>query len=150
MDIFLFLWIYFGVSTFISLIIFILYLSLLRYGDLIRRSSKAKAIVAAILLASSLTFLWYSISTTLTIFNKWFMTRWQGGFKFPLLSTSVHMVSNKQFLTLTLTLTLRNKYFHHSIIHIPFFSLSLFLSTLPSPPFKLPLSYFSIVVMIAI
>jgi solute carrier family 35 protein C2 len=88
-----FLWIYLAVSLTISLILFGLYLTLLRYGYLIRRSSAAKATVIAILLISSLTFLWYSISITLTLFNKWFLTQWHGiGFKYPLLSTSVHML----------------------------------------------------------
>jgi solute carrier family 35 protein C2 len=87
-----FLWIYFAVSLTISVLIFGLYLTLLRYGNLIRRSSTAKAAVVAILLISSLTFLWYSISITLTLFNKWFFTQWHGiGFKYPLLSTTVHM-----------------------------------------------------------
>lgn len=92
MDVFLFLWVYFAVSLSVSLVIFTLYLLLLRYGKLIRRSDTAKAIVAAALLAASLTFLWYSISTTFTIFNKWLMTRWHGGFRYPLLTSSVHMV----------------------------------------------------------
>lgn len=92
MNTFIFLWIYFSVSLGISLVIYGLYLALQRYGKLIRRSSTAKATVAAILLISSLTFLWYSISTTLTLFNKWFLTQWHGiGFKYPLLSTTVHM-----------------------------------------------------------
>ena len=98
MDVFIFLWIYFAVSLLLSLVIFILYHLLLRYGKYIKRSDAAKAVVAAALLAASLTFLWYSISTTLTIFNKWLMTRWHGGFRFPLLTASVHMV--RMLLTL--------------------------------------------------
>lgn len=92
MDTFLFLWLYFAVSLSVSLLIFALYLALLRYGKLIRRSDAAKATIAATLFVASITFLWYSISTTLTIFNKWLMTRWHGGFKFPLLTSTVHMV----------------------------------------------------------
>ena len=93
MDVFTFLWIYFTISVCFSLLIFVLYSLLIRYGKHIRRSDASKAIVAAALLAASITFLWYSISITLTIFNKWLMTRWHGGFKFPLLTSSVHMVS---------------------------------------------------------
>ena len=92
MDFFVFLWIYFAVSLFLSIIVYTLYLLLQRYGKHIRRSDAAKASVAAALLAASLTFLWYSISTTLTIFNKWLMTRWNGGFEYHLLTSSVHMV----------------------------------------------------------
>jgi predicted PurR-regulated permease PerM len=92
MDFFVFLWIYFAVSLFLSIVVYALYLLLQKYGKLIRRSDAAKATVSAALLAASLTFLWYSISTTLTIFNKWLMTRWHGGFEYPLLTSSVHMV----------------------------------------------------------
>jgi hypothetical protein len=92
MDVFTFLWMYFAISLSASLFLFFIYAVLRKYSYIIRRSDAAKAIVAATLLAASLTCLWYSISTTLTIFNKWFMTRWLGGFKFPLLATSVHMV----------------------------------------------------------
>lgn len=92
MDFFLFLWIYFAVSLLLSIVVYALYLLLQKYGKLIRRSDAAKATVSAALLAASLTFLWYSISTTLTIFNKWLMTRWHGGFEYPLLTSSVHMV----------------------------------------------------------
>ena len=92
MDFFVFLWIYFSVSLFLSIVVYTLYLLLQRYGKFIRRSDAAKASVATALLAGSLTFLWYSISATLTIFNKWLMTSWHGGFEYPLLTTSVHMV----------------------------------------------------------
>lgn len=40
----------------------------------------------------SIAFLWYSISLSLTIFNKWFMQEWHGGFNFPIFITGVHMV----------------------------------------------------------
>lgn len=92
MDAFTFLWLYFAISLSVAFLIFVLYLALLRYGRMIRRSDAAKATVAAVLFAASLTFLWYSVSTTLTIFNKWLMTQWHGGFKFPLLTSTVHMV----------------------------------------------------------
>eukprot|EP01040_Poterioochromonas_malhamensis_P011628 gene11628-12687_t len=40
----------------------------------------------------SIAFLWYSISLSLTIFNKWFMQEWHGGFNFPIFITAVHMI----------------------------------------------------------
>lgn len=40
----------------------------------------------------SIAFLWYSISLSLTIFNKWFMQEWHGGFNFPIFITGVHMI----------------------------------------------------------
>jgi solute carrier family 35, member C2 len=49
-----------------------------------------KAISSNIQLAAY-TFTWYSISVTFTIFNKWFMTSWLGGFRYPILGTCVHM-----------------------------------------------------------
>jgi hypothetical protein len=90
---FTFLWAYFAISLTVSVIFFVLYYLLEKYGDRIKRSEVAKAVVSKLLYAASLTCLWYSISTTLTIFNKWFMTIWDGGFKFPLFATCIHMVS---------------------------------------------------------
>lgn len=38
------------------------------------------------------TFLWYSISVTFTIFNKYFLTAWTGvGFHYPILGVTIHM-----------------------------------------------------------
>ncbi len=39
----------------------------------------------------SIAFLWYSISLSFTLFNKWFMQEWKGGFHFPMFITCVHM-----------------------------------------------------------
>jgi solute carrier family 35 protein C2 len=40
---------------------------------------------------AALTFAWYAVSITLSIYNKWLMSEFDGGFKYPLLATSVHM-----------------------------------------------------------
>ena len=40
----------------------------------------------------SIAFLWYSISLSFTLFNKWFMQEWAGGFHFPMFITSMHML----------------------------------------------------------
>lgn len=37
------------------------------------------------------TLLWYAISISFTLFNKWFMNVWQGGFHFPIFTTAIHM-----------------------------------------------------------
>jgi len=34
---------------------------------------------------------WYCISVCFTIFNKWFLNEYNGGFKFPIIYTSIHM-----------------------------------------------------------
>lgn len=39
----------------------------------------------------SIAFLWYSISLSFTIFNKWFMQEFRGGFNFPIFITTMHM-----------------------------------------------------------
>lgn len=39
----------------------------------------------------SMAFLWYTISLSFTIYNKWFMQEWKGGFNFPIFITAVHM-----------------------------------------------------------
>lgn len=92
MNTFTFLWIYFAVSSGLALIVYLMFLFLQRNSDRIQRSDQTKIVVLAILLATSLTFQWYAVSSTLVIFNKWFMTRWRGGgFGFPLLTTCIHM-----------------------------------------------------------
>lgn len=40
----------------------------------------------------SITCLWYSISLSFTLFNKWFMQEWEGGFNYPTTITGVHML----------------------------------------------------------
>ena len=36
-------------------------------------------------------FTWYGVSVGLTIFNKWFLSSWRGGFDFPLFTSVIHM-----------------------------------------------------------
>mmetsp|Transcript_19016 Transcript_19016/g.24810 ORF Transcript_19016/g.24810 Transcript_19016/m.24810 type:complete len:408 (-) Transcript_19016:134-1357(-) len=38
------------------------------------------------------TAFWYAVSVSLTLFNKWFYTFWEGGFDLPLSATACHMV----------------------------------------------------------
>jgi solute carrier family 35, member C2 len=35
---------------------------------------------------------WFSVSISFTIFNKWIMQLWEGGFDFPILMTALHML----------------------------------------------------------
>ena len=44
------------------------------------------------MLVLSLSFLWYSISLSFTLYNKWILQEWHSGFQFPILITTVHMV----------------------------------------------------------
>ena len=44
------------------------------------------------ILVLAYTFLWYAVSITFTMFNKWFLNKWEGGFPFPILTTSGHML----------------------------------------------------------
>lgn len=44
------------------------------------------------MLVLSLAFLWYSISLSFTLYNKWLLQEWHSGFNFPILITTVHMV----------------------------------------------------------
>lgn len=39
-----------------------------------------------------LTLGWYSVSVSFTIFNKWFLRGWHGGFHYPIFGTAVHMI----------------------------------------------------------
>ena len=44
------------------------------------------------MLVLSLSFLWYSISLSFTLYNKWILQEWHSGFQFPILITTVHMI----------------------------------------------------------
>eukprot|EP00656_Telonema_subtile_P056628 TRINITY_DN9094_c0_g1_i3.p1 TRINITY_DN9094_c0_g1~~TRINITY_DN9094_c0_g1_i3.p1 ORF type:complete len:437 (-),score=71.42 TRINITY_DN9094_c0_g1_i3:133-1443(-) len=37
---------------------------------------------------------WYGPSIGLTMFNKWFLTQWHGGFEYPILITTIHFAAN--------------------------------------------------------
>lgn len=50
------------------------------------------------MLVTSLSFMWYSISLSFTLYNKWILQEWHGGFHFPIMITTVHMVM-KYFIT---------------------------------------------------
>jgi solute carrier family 35, member C2 len=52
----------------------------------------------------SIAFIWYTISLSFTLFNKWFMQEWRGGFNFPIFITSVHMVM-KFFISIVWSLS---------------------------------------------
>eukprot|EP00924_Labyrinthula_sp_SR-Ha-C_P015492 maker-scaffold_4-snap-gene-1.38-mRNA-1 protein AED:0.14 eAED:0.14 QI:33/0.83/0.85/1/1/1/7/718/365 len=43
--------------------------------------------------------LWYGFSVSLVVYNKWLLNDWQGGFKFPLLMSSIHMILKLIFST---------------------------------------------------
>ena len=36
--------------------------------------------------------LWYGFSVSLIIYNKWLLNSWEGGFEFPLMMSTVHMI----------------------------------------------------------
>lgn len=36
--------------------------------------------------------LWYGFSVSLVVYNKWLLNSWQGGFKFPLIMSTSHMI----------------------------------------------------------
>ena len=44
------------------------------------------------ILITAYTFLWYAVSISFTMFNKWFLDEWEGGFRFPICTTSGHMI----------------------------------------------------------
>lgn len=37
-------------------------------------------------------FLWFGFSVSLVIYNKWLVTSWKGGFRFPFIMSTTHMV----------------------------------------------------------
>lgn len=90
MDLFVLL-VFFSISSSLSAVLYILRWLLKTYGSRIRRGQKSKDTLAEILLVGSLTFAWYAVSITFTIYNKWLMGTYDGGFRFPLINTTIHM-----------------------------------------------------------
>jgi len=43
------------------------------------------------ILIAGFTFLWYAISVSFTIFNKWFLSEWRGGFEYPIICSTLHL-----------------------------------------------------------
>jgi hypothetical protein len=84
------LWIYSLVTLGLSLLCFIIH-SLCKYfeydaNEIYICKIAIKDILASILLLGW-TLLWYSISITFTLFNKWFVNIWYGGFNYPIFTT---------------------------------------------------------------
>jgi solute carrier family 35 protein C2 len=65
---------------------------ILNHGDSIKAETRQKEMVMKISLIVCYTFVWYTISISFTIYNKWFMNELYGGFAFPLFNTSIHMI----------------------------------------------------------
>jgi solute carrier family 35, member C2 len=49
------------------------------------------------LLVVSISLLWYAISLSFTLYNKWILQTWNGGFHFPVSITTVHMFTKYVF-----------------------------------------------------
>ena len=47
---------------------------------------------AVLILITSYVFFYYSISISFTMFNKWFLNSWEGGFSFPVTASAGHML----------------------------------------------------------
>jgi solute carrier family 35 protein C2 len=61
------------------------------YGYKIKSIPESKAEYNNILVGSYVCF-WYCISISFTLFNKWILSHWEGGFEYPILTTSGHMI----------------------------------------------------------
>lgn len=88
---------YFLISTGIGIVFFILYLYIKPSAEEIKRSDSRSSLVqradvAKIMQIAAFTSVYYSISISFTIFNKWFLNYWEGGFSFPITTTAAHMV----------------------------------------------------------
>jgi hypothetical protein len=63
--------------------------------------------ISTYLLIAATAFLWYSISLTFTIYNKWILQVLFGGFRFPVLNTSIHMIIKYLFSRLYTTYVIK-------------------------------------------
>ena len=84
--------IYLLITLILSLISFLLYFYTRSYSDSSSYICNSTTLTYANLTyISGVTFLWYSVSISLTIYNKWLLNELYGGFKYPLLTTTMHM-----------------------------------------------------------
>lgn len=83
--------VFFSFSSFVSIVLYGFYLLFKTYNLNIERSQKQKEEISHGLLVASLTFAWYAVSISFTMYNKWLMGQFLGGFKFPIISTTIHM-----------------------------------------------------------
>lgn len=72
----------------LSLGLFILHSTLSR---LVTQSSRTLSKVVVALDAGKYILLWYAISISMTMYNKWYLTVWRGGFSFPVSVSCIHM-----------------------------------------------------------
>eukprot|EP01041_Mallomonas_annulata_P011589 gene11589-24258_t len=84
------LWVYMVVATVLSLSFFIAYRICSSFRWCKESYLGDREVLHAILIAA-FTFLWYAISVSFTIFNKWFLSEWEGGFEYPILCSTVHL-----------------------------------------------------------
>jgi len=86
------LWVYFASSLVATVALFAVHWTL--KGRLTKMShidpGRLQDTLAVILIAAY-TARWYCISVCFTIFNKWFLNEYHGGFEFPIIYTSIHM-----------------------------------------------------------
>jgi hypothetical protein len=71
----------------LALLLFILHGTLSRMAS--TSQSLAKVVVG--IDAGRYILLWYAISISMTMYNKWYLTVWRGGFSFPVTISTVHM-----------------------------------------------------------
>lgn len=93
-QIFFLLSLFFGVTSMLSLLIWLLDFLLQTYEvEILRRHVNEKIFrrVRYYLLVAWSSMGWFSVSVSFTIFNKWFMQYWHSGFDYPILLTTVHM-----------------------------------------------------------
>lgn len=85
------LYMYLIISLTLSITMFILYKCLTKCKSCKESKNIDKEGIRTVLIAG-FTFLWYAISVTFTIFNKWFLNEWEGGFKFPIMCSCIHLI----------------------------------------------------------
>jgi hypothetical protein len=87
--------IYFGTTSFLGFALYILYRTMRSNPDyflnLYSMSREQFERVKDTLNISWATLGWFSISVSFTMYNKWLMQLWEGGFHYPILMTTLHM-----------------------------------------------------------
>ena len=80
-----------GTMFFLSFVSLVLHKYLTQEAKYRQFGSPDKSLVLFYVEIMGYVFMWYGISVGFTIFNKWFLNDWRGGFKFPVGATMIHM-----------------------------------------------------------
>lgn len=99
-----YVYIFLGIFLVLSILIYANLLIVQFFGLRFGTDDKGADRIMQGMLVTSVAFMWYAISLSFTLYNKWLLQQWHLGFHFPIMITTVHMIM-KYFITRIWALT---------------------------------------------